>query len=107
MSRFAHYYTQFEGVRGGLGSIPTWGRVVIAIAMLPGLVLAGLSILAFVVSLAALFLLTVPVYRLVRWITAGRVRPSGSGVVSVIDPSEADYGSPGRKPVEGTIIDQQ
>ena len=109
MSRFATYYTRFQGAKGGLNSIPTWGRIPIAIAMLPGLILAGLSILAFVVSLLALFLLTVPVYRLVRWITAGRARPSEakSGVVTIIDPSDADYGPAGRrKPVEGTIVDQ-
>ena len=44
------------------------------VAAAPGIVLAGLSILAFVVSLLALLVLTAPVYRLVRAISGSPER---------------------------------
>jgi hypothetical protein len=106
MTRFAAYTTQFNGLRGSVTTLPRWGKAIILLAALPGLVLLLLSIVVFLVSLLALFLLTGPVYRLVRAITAGRSRTAtGNTVVSMIDPADADYGSPGRKQVQGTLIE--
>ena len=106
MFRLLNYYAQWQGFRGRVTQLPAWARLLLMLAAIPGILLIALSILAFLVSLLALFLLTVPVYRLVRWITAGRQRSSGVGqAVTVIDPADADYGSPGRKPVQGTLIE--
>ncbi len=69
-------FSKYQSVRGGLGSLPIWGRWLLLIAALPGVALAGLSILALGVSILALLVLTVPVYRLVRWVSGGNSRCS-------------------------------
>lgn len=71
MYRLFQYYGRFEGARSSFGRLPGWARVPVLIAALPGLVLAGLSIAAFVVSILALLLLSVPVWRLMRFLTGG------------------------------------
>ena len=73
MFEYTRYYGQFRDFRGNLGGLPPWARSIVGLAAIPGLVLLGLSILAIVVSLAALLLLTVPVYSLLRRLTAGSV----------------------------------
>src|SRR3954469_2350920 len=64
MLRFLQYYGRFQGVRGNLTGMPRWARAIVAIFAIPGLLLIGLSLIALVVSILALLLLTVPVYRL-------------------------------------------
>jgi len=54
-----------------VGGLPAWGRLLLLIAALPGIVLAGLSILALGVSILALLLLTVPAYKLVLALSGG------------------------------------
>jgi hypothetical protein len=71
MLQYTRYYGQFQDFRGSFGGLPHWARIIVGIAALPGLVLLVLSILAFVVSLSALLLLTVPVYSLLRRLTGG------------------------------------
>lgn len=101
MFQYTRYYGQFQDLRGTFGGLPPWARTIVGIAAVPGVVLILLSILAFVVSLAALLLLTVPVYSLLRTLTAG---PIQSGEASV----PAGYpASPGAKRVEATIIDDR
>ena len=104
MSRVVEYTTRFQGVRSSLVGLPSWARGVVLLAALPGLALVSLSILAFLVSIAALLLLAVPAYRLMRWITgAGR---SGEGPAGgVVVEQGGFYDSPGRKRVEATVID--
>lgn len=92
MFQYTRYYGQFQDLRGSLGGLPQWARTIVGIAALPGLILLGLSILAIVVSLLALLLLTVPVYSLLRTLTAG------SGVAREV------VESPGAKRVEATIV---
>ena len=58
---------------GLLFALPWIFGFLIFLASLPGVVLVALSILAFLVSLLALLLLTVPLYRLQKLITGGRV----------------------------------
>jgi hypothetical protein len=78
MFQIFNYYSRFNTVRTGLGGLPFWGRWILAIFALPGIVLLGLSILALGVSILALLLLTAPVYRILRWISGGgrMVRPT-------------------------------
>ena len=86
MIQFTQYYGRFQGMRGQLTSLPGWARLVVFVAALPGLLLAALSMLAFIVSLFALLLLTVPVYAVLRrLLTSGRpaegatIEPLGFG----------------------------
>jgi len=102
MPRVFEYYTRFGEARAGFGGLPAWARFLLTLAALPGLVLAGLSVLAFVVSLAALLLLTLPLYGLLKVITGQRQRESSeAGIVG----STGDSDSPGRKRVEATVIE--
>jgi hypothetical protein len=63
MYQLLEYYGRWQGFRGRFSGLPAWARFVVGIAALPGIILVGLSILAFLVSLLALLLLTVPLYR--------------------------------------------
>jgi hypothetical protein len=83
MSRIFQYYGQYQNLRGGVGTLPGWGRLLLFVAAIPGVLLIALSILALGVSILALLLLTVPVYKLVRLLTPAR-----------------------RETVEGTIVEE-
>jgi hypothetical protein len=61
MVRVASIYTGFRG-RGTADGLAPWARFLLLVASLPGVVLVALSFLAFLVSLLALLLLTVPLY---------------------------------------------
>ncbi len=103
MFRVVEYTNRFQGVRSSFGGLPSWALGLVFLAALPGLILIALSILAFLVSLLSLLLLAVPVYRLMRAITAGgqnEVARSG-----VIIEQGRSYDSPGSKRVEATVID--
>ncbi|SRR5258706_1209071 len=69
MLRLLRYYGKYQSARGAWGGMPIWARWILFLAALPGLALILLSILAFGVSLLALLLLTVPVYRVLRSLT--------------------------------------
>jgi hypothetical protein len=82
MFRLLNYYSQWQGFRGRMSQLPSWARLLITLAALPGIVLIALSILAFLVSLLALLLLTVPLYRFLTalWgVKPGEVVPAGTG----------------------------
>jgi|SRR2546423_5681122 len=66
MSRVFRYYSRVQGVRGNLLGLPAWARALLFVLALPGILAVSLSVAAFLVSLLALLLLTVPVYRLLR-----------------------------------------
>ena len=74
------------------------------IVALPGLILLGLSIVAFVVSLFALLLLTVPVYRLMSALFLPQVQPQQGAWVEpeFVNPVSP---SPGRRHVEVKIVE--
>ena len=98
MERVVEYYTRFQGVRGRLTGLPPWARFLLFLASLPGILLICLSILAFGVSLLALLLLTVPLYRLLRLVTGAERRQAEAGEV-------VEFASSGRKRVEATVSD--
>lgn len=98
MQQLFEYYGRFQGFRGNLLGLPAWARVILFLLAVPGILLLSLSIVAVVGSLAALFLLTVPVYRLLRAMTDRPREASPSAEPIVI-------GSPGRRHVDVRIIE--
>lgn len=109
MLKIIEYYGRAQDVRATMRRLPGWARFLVGIVALPGIILVGLSILAFVVSILALLVLTVPVYRLLAALTgtAGRVEmPAFSeeqaGVV--IEDSQAEP-TTARRHVDVTIIE--
>lgn len=129
MSRIFQYYGQYQNVKGGVGGLPAWGRLLLLIAAIPGAVLIALSILALGVSILALLLLTVPAYKLVRAltpnpratvegtivdepVTAGRDANRGPtsyapGVIvgDIVEETEAPRPSTGRRTIDVTIVE--
>ena len=95
MFQYTRYYGQFQDLRGSFGGLPPWARTIVGIFAIPGIVLLGLSILAFIVSLLALLLLTLPVYSLLRSLTAG------TGVAPDVAVN------PGAKRVEATVVNDR
>ncbi len=69
MIQILQYYGRYRGFRDRFGGLPSWARGVLFVFAIPGIVLLLLSILAFAVSLLALLILTVPVYRLLAGLT--------------------------------------
>ena len=106
MIQILNYYGRFQGVKGKVTGLPFIARLALVIFALPGLLLLGLSILAFVVSLSALLLLTVPVYRLLSALFLPRVEQqqgawdaAGPEFMNPVSPS------PGRRHVEVKIVE--
>jgi hypothetical protein len=88
---------RLDGFRVNILGLPGWARIVLAIVAVPGIVALALSIAAVLCSLLALFLLTVPVYRLLRLLT-GRSSSTTLGETVVLD-------TPGRRHVDVKIIE--
>jgi hypothetical protein len=111
MFKVFEYVGRAQGMGGRLMGFPFWGRILIVLAALPGLILLGLSILAFSVSLLALLLLTAPVYRLVRALSPGpavapQEQPAESPVQhEVVDGEVVSSGPPIRRPIEVKIVE--
>jgi hypothetical protein len=100
MLRVTQYYGRFNDVRGQLTGLPAWARALVGIAAIPGIALLLLSILALAVSLLALLLLTVPVYTLLKRLTA----TVGGGSPVSPERTQAEP-SPGVKRVEATVVE--
>jgi hypothetical protein len=92
------YYGKIQGVRGNLMGLPAWARGVLFVVALPGIVLLALSITAVVCSLAALLLVTVPCYSLLRFFTQPLQRGSAPRETMVV-------GTPGRRHVDVKIVE--
>jgi hypothetical protein len=101
MMRLFQYYGKYQGLRTRLGAMPGWAKFIVGIFAIPGILIFLLSILLFLVSILALLLLTVPVYRLLQWLTA---RPVETTRVVVEEEPDIEPDRP-RKPVEVTIIE--
>lgn len=86
--------------------MPGWGRLLLLIAALPGIVLAALSILALGVSILALLLLTVPAYKLVQVVSGGGRRETVEG--EIVEPTVTSRGETSYAPnvVVGDIIEE-
>ena len=106
MIQIVNYFGRFQTVKGRVTRLPFIARLILVIFALPGLILLGLSIVAFVVSLFALLLLTVPVYRLLSAVFLPQVQPqqgawaNGPEFVSPVSP-----GPSGRRHVEVKIVE--
>jgi hypothetical protein len=101
VNNFQSAYGRWSNVRGGFSSLPPAGRFLVMAAAVPGILLAVLSVLLFMVSILALLLLTVPVYRIVRAVTGGGSWASESQSVNFpFDPG------PGRKQVDVRVVEQ-
>ena len=90
MIEFNQYVGQFNGFRGRLTGLPQWARAIVAIFAVPGILLAGLSLLGFLVSILALLILTVPVYLLLKRLTdpapvPDRIEPVPSAGVNRVE----------------------
>jgi hypothetical protein len=57
-------FGRFQGYQAQFRRLPSWGKPVLMVLAIPGIVLAALSILILLVSILALLLLVVPGYRL-------------------------------------------
>ena len=97
--QFFQYYNRVQTVRGSFGTLPPWARSIVLIFALPGIVLASLSLILFLISISVLLLLTVPVYRAMQAV-AGRAG-SDDRLISVPDGDA----SPGAKPVQVRIVE--
>ena len=109
MIQIVNYFGRFQTVKGRVTGLPFFARLILTIFALPGLILLGLSIVAFVVSLFALLLLTVPVYRLLSAVVSPR-RVSDSTANQTPDFVSAEQASGGyasgpRRHVDVKIID--
>jgi hypothetical protein len=109
MQQAFRYYGQFNDYRRQFGGLPPWARAVVAVAAVPGAVLVLLSLLALGVSILALFLLTVPVYRLLQAVT-GSGRETEQQTPAAPGPVGPDFfgtGEPsaGRKRVDVKVVD--
>jgi hypothetical protein len=70
MQNVFRVYGQYQGLRGSVSTLPPWGKPVLLLAALPGIILIAASVALFIllilVSILALLLLTAPVYRVLR-----------------------------------------
>ncbi len=83
---------RFHRFTFGVSRMPLWARGILAIPMIPGILLVALSIVFFLVSILALFILTVPIYFILRWMTGVKV-------------TQAEVRSSGARRVEATVRD--
>ena len=98
MTQVFEYVGRLQGVRGNLQRLPAWARVILFLVALPGVVVLSLSIAAVLCSLAALLLVTVPVYRMLRMLT--HRPPANSGWEQA-----AGVASAGRRHVDVRIVE--
>jgi hypothetical protein len=93
MVEFTQYAGRVQNLGGLFTRLPSWARVIVGIFAIPGLVLAALSLLGFLVSILALLILALPVYLVLKRITQPATIPA------------ADVASSGVKRVESTIVE--
>jgi hypothetical protein len=93
MIEFTQYAGRVQNLGGLFTRLPAWARFIVGIFAIPGMVLAALSLLGFLVSILALLILALPVYVLLKRITTPAMI------------STDDVASPGVKRVESTIVD--
>ncbi len=105
MIQFLNYYGRFQGMRGRVTTLPVLARWILVIVALPGLILLSLSFVAFVVSLLALLLLTVPAYRLLSAVFLPADEPRQETWAGPEFISSQSPGPTGRRHVEVKIVE--
>lgn len=105
MIQMLSYFGRFQGMKGRVTTLPAIARLILAIVALPGLILLGLSIVAFVVSLSALLLLTVPVYRLLSALFLPNVEQQQRAWAEPEFMNPVSPGPSGRRHVEVKIVE--
>jgi hypothetical protein len=107
MEQFFRYYGRYQSLRGSWGGLPGWARGIVFLFALPGIALGLLSVLTLLVSILALLLLTVPVYRLLKTVTGGGTEAGESDSIEVNSVDSINFGtaSRGAKRVEATVIE--
>jgi hypothetical protein len=121
MFQVFQYVGKAQRVRGRMLGLPAWCRAIIFVAALPGALLLALSILAAIVSILALLLLTVPLYRVFQTlfgqapeVEQTQTTPGFADLFGAMGGMNAPVGddagpaampSPGRKKVDVTIIE--
>lgn len=115
--QFSQYGSRLHVARRFYAGVPAWGRLVLAILAMPGILLLALSAAVFALSIATLLLLTVPAYLLIARITGsgwyrslagvGRSGPTGEPTDAVASgPDAFAFGQrPRSRPVNVTVID--
>jgi apolipoprotein N-acyltransferase len=98
MTQVFEYAGRLNGFRGNLMGLPAWARFILFLVALPGIVVLSLSIAAVLCSLAALLLVTVPVYRMLRMLTH-RPQPNSGWDQTV------SVETPGRRHVDVRIVE--
>jgi hypothetical protein len=93
MIEFTQYAGRVQNLGGLFTRLPSWARLIVGIFAIPGLVLAALSLLVFLVSILALLIFALPVYVLLKRVT----QPAAISTDVVA--------SPGVKRVESTIVE--
>ena len=99
---FRQYHAQWGDFRQGAIGLPLWARVLLGLAVAPGLVLLLLSAVIAGVSILALLLLVGPMYAFVRMISSGG--SSGGGGRDTGSSGDADVGVR-RKQVQAVVTD--
>lgn len=109
MPGFSYYVSSPEGFRAAradlltsVTGLPAWGRVIVMLLAIPGILLISLSLLALAASIAALLLLTVPAYALLRRLVGPR---RGGGHHD--DPPDPIVRSTRARRVEATVVGTQ
>jgi hypothetical protein len=117
MYQLLEFYGRWSAFRERFVRLPALARLLVGIVALPGIVLVVLSILAFVVSLAALLLLTVPLYRVLSALFPTKEQgvasvPAGAGPDVVVDastvvetPVETEVRPTTRRQIEVKIVE--
>jgi hypothetical protein len=111
MWKLLQYYGKYQNARGVLGGMPFWARLLLLIAAAPGLTLIALSIAALCVSILALLLLTVPVYRLLKLLTGAGSNGPQVTVESAVEGeppplASVDFVEPAEPPAPSTEVRQ-
>ncbi|MBV8781199.1 MAG: hypothetical protein JO353_07360 [Phycisphaerae bacterium] len=103
MIQFQQYFGRVNGLRGTFVGLPSWARTILGIFAIPGLAIMALSIVLFVVSILALFLLVLPVYSLLLRLTGSSAGGSFGGM-TINSPFGPAFAS-GTKHVDATVVE--
>jgi hypothetical protein len=108
MQQVFRAYGHYRGLKGNVSTLPSWGKPVLLLAALPGIVLLIVSVLLlivlFLVSILALLLLTAPVYRVLRMFAP---KPAQADFPPPPRGEEVFVQSPApRRPVEVKILEE-